>query len=87
MVTQILMKAVPVKVEEIYVPTRLRGTLDPKKVETIAESMMEVGQTTPIQVRRDTKRYVLVSGFHRLEAVRALGEKTIQALIVAARRV
>ncbi|MBM3561220.1 MAG: chromosome partitioning protein ParB [Alphaproteobacteria bacterium] len=82
-----LMKPVAVKLDEIYVPTRMRDTLDTKKVETIAESILEVGQTTPIQVRRDAKRFVLVSGYHRLEAMRTLGESAIQALIVAAPRV
>jgi sulfiredoxin len=79
-----LMRAVPVKLEEIYVPARWRGTLDPQKVEALAQSILELGQTTPIQVRRDGSRYVLVSGFHRIEAMRALGEVKIQALIVAA---
>lgn len=74
------------KLDEIYVPVKQRKTLDPQKVETIAESIIEEGQRTPIQVRRDTDRYVLVSGLHRLEALRALGEETIQALIVSARR-
>lgn len=81
-----LMKPVAVKLDEIYVPTRMRDSLDPKKVEAIAESILEVGQTTPIQVRRDAKRFVLVSGYHRLEAMRTLGENAIQALIVAAPR-
>jgi len=79
-----LMRPVAVKLEDIYVPARWRSTLDSKKVEALAESILEQGQTTPIQVRKDTNRYVLVSGFHRLEALRALGEPTIQALVVAA---
>jgi sulfiredoxin len=79
-----LMRTVPVKLEDIYVPARWRGTLDSAKVETIAQSILEVGQTTPIQVRKDGNRYVLVSGFHRIEAMKALGEPTIQALIVSA---
>ena len=80
-----MLKPVPVRLEEIYVPVRLRVTLDPKKVEVIAESIIENGLQTPIQVRRDKDRYVLVTGLHRLEALRALGEQTIQALIVRAR--
>ena len=79
-----LMRPVAVKLEDIYVPARWRSTLDNRKVEALAESILEQGQTTPIQVRKDTNRYVLVSGFHRLEALRALGEPTIQALVVAA---
>jgi sulfiredoxin len=81
-----LMKPVAVKLDEIYIPTRMRDTLDPKKVEALAESILEIGQTTPIQVRRDAKRFVLVSGYHRLEAMRTLGEQAIQALVVAAPR-
>ena len=79
------MKPVAVRLEEIYVPDRLRATLDPQKVEAIAGSIIENGLQTPIQVRRDRDRYVLVTGLHRLEAVRALGEKTIEVLIVRAR--
>jgi len=79
------MKPEAVRLEEIYVPSKLRKTLDPRKVEVIAESVIEIGLQTPIQVRRDKDRYVLVTGLHRLEALRALGEETIQALIVRAR--
>ena len=81
-----LMRTVPVPVEQIYVPMSLRKTLDAAKVESLAESILEVGLSTPIQVRRDEKRYVLVSGLHRLEALKSLGEKTVPALIVQARQ-
>ena len=81
----LLMKSEPVKLQDIYVPARLRATLDQTKVEAIAESIVDRGLQTPIQVRRDTARYVLVTGVHRLEAMRYLGETTIQALIVQAR--
>ena len=47
--------------------------------------MIEEGQRTPIMVREDGKRYVLVEGLHRLEACKALGEETIVGLIVQAR--
>ena len=81
-----IMKSVAVRLDQIYVPTAQRKALDPAKVETLAESILENGLQTPIQVRRDKDRYVLVTGLHRLEAVRALGEPTIEALIVAARQ-
>lgn len=80
-----MLKPVAVRLDEIYVPVRIRTTLDPRKVEVIAESIIDNGLQTPIQVRRDKDRYVLVTGLHRLEALRALGEETIQALIVRAR--
>ena len=72
-------------IEKIYVPTARRKTLDPEKVRTIAEDWLKNGQKTPIQVRVDGERYVLVEGLHRLEAARELGEKTIVGLLVQAR--
>jgi sulfiredoxin len=72
--------------DEIYVPVKLRNTLDAAEVEAIAESILEEKDQRPIQVRRGKGRYVLIKGLHRLEAVRALGDKTIDALIVQARR-
>jgi ParB-like chromosome segregation protein Spo0J len=81
------LKTVALTIEEIYVPVRLRKAVDQEKVQAIAEDIIENGQKSPIQVRRDENRYVLVRGVHRLEALRALGEETIEALIVHARRV
>jgi sulfiredoxin len=68
------------------VPVKRRATLDPKKAEAIAESMLEVGQQTPILVRRDGARFVLVEGLHRLEAAKQLGEATIVGYLVQARQ-
>src|SRR3546814_19555322 len=48
--------------------------------------MVTSGQRTPILVRRDGDRLVLVEGLHRLEACKALGEETIVGLLVQARR-
>ena len=70
---------------DIYVPAKRRRTLNPKTVEEIAESMLEEGQRTPILVREDGARYVLIEGFHRLEACKALGEETIVGVVVQAR--
>lgn len=41
---------------DIYVPARLRRTLDPKMVEQIAESMIDEGRRAPIMVREDGSR-------------------------------
>lgn len=79
-----MLKAVAVKVEDIYVPAARRKELDPGKVESIAEEMISEVEENPIQVRRDKDRYVLVRGVNRLEASKALGEETIQAYIVSA---
>jgi ParB-like chromosome segregation protein Spo0J len=69
-----------------YVPVKRRQTLDLRKVEALAESMMEKGQEAPILVRPGGQRFVLVEGFHRLEACKALGETTIPTYLVQARR-
>src|SRR5215831_2896170 len=70
----------------IYVPVKRRATLKPETVQEIAQSMLEVGQTTPILVRRDSERFVLVHGLHRLEACKALGEESIFGYLVQAQR-
>ena len=75
-----------IEVEKIYVPAAKRKSLDITKVEEIAESMIEEGQKTAIQVREDGDRYVLIEGLHRLEACRLLDESSILALLVQARR-
>jgi sulfiredoxin len=80
-----LMKTVSVRIEQIYVPAQLRRTLDAEKVQKLAEQILAEGQKTPIQVRRDGDRYVLVTGLHRLEAMKALGESEVDSLIVRAR--
>jgi len=81
-----MMKRETFAVADIYVPVKRRATLDSRLVEEIAQSMLEVGQQTPILVRRDGARYVLVEGLHRLEACKALGEATILGYVVEARK-
>jgi ParB-like chromosome segregation protein Spo0J len=73
-------------IAEIYVPTKRRETLKPEVVKELAASILEIGQQTPVLVRRDGKRLVLVEGLHRLEACKALGETTIVGYLVQARK-
>jgi ParB/RepB/Spo0J family partition protein len=73
-----------ITIDEVYVPARLRAALDLEKVDTLAESILELGQQTPISVRHDGKRYVLVAGLHRMEACKALGEDSMTAILVRA---
>ncbi|HUT49940.1 MAG TPA: ParB N-terminal domain-containing protein [Alphaproteobacteria bacterium] len=77
-----LMENQTIPIADIHVPVKRLRTLDPERVEEIAQSMLEEGQKTPIRVRADGKRFVLVEGLHRLEACKALGEPTITAIIV-----
>jgi sulfiredoxin len=81
-----MMKRETFPVANIYVPTARRKTLDLKRVDAIAQSMLTDGQQTPILVREDGARFVLVEGLHRLEAAKALGEATIIGFRVAARK-
>ena len=81
-----MMKRETFAIANIDVPAKRRSTLDPDKAREIAESMLQVGQQTPILVRRDGERYVLVEGLHRLEACKQLGEETIVGYLVQARR-
>ncbi len=80
------METITIPLNEIYVPVKHRRNLNPETIEAIAESILERGQQTPISVRWDGKGYVLVSGLHRLEACKALGEETIAAVVVRARQ-
>ena len=73
-------------IADIYVPVKRRATLEQKRVDEIAASMLEDGQQTPILVRPDGARFVLIEGLHRLEAAKALGEKAIVGYRVDARK-
>lgn len=81
-----MLKKEPFPIARIYVPAKRARTLDQAKVEAIAASILEEGQKTPIQVRADGERFVLVEGLHRLEALKALGEATVVGYLVQARR-
>jgi sulfiredoxin len=81
-----MLRSKPVPIDAVYVPTARRKTLHPDTSRVLAEDILENGLQTPIQVREDGARYVLVEGLHRLEAMKFLGETTIEAYLVQARR-
>jgi ParB/RepB/Spo0J family partition protein len=81
-----VMKKQMLAIQDVYVPMQRRQTLDPQKVQALADSIMEKGQQAPILVRPDGKRFVLVEGLHRLEACKALGETTVPVYLVQARK-
>ena len=81
-----MMKRSTLDIADIYVPVKRRATLDQKRVDEIAASILDNGLQTPILVRADGARFVLVEGLHRLEAAKALGEKTIAGFLVDARK-
>jgi ParB-like chromosome segregation protein Spo0J len=81
-----MLKSRTFEIAAIRVPVKRAKTVDPARVNAIAESMLEAGQTTPIMVRQDGAGFVLVEGLHRLEAKKALGETTIEGYVVQARK-
>lgn len=81
-----VLRVTKVAVDKIYVPTARRSTLHPETVRVLAEDILENGLKTPIQVRVDGQRFVLVEGLHRLEAAKWLGETQIDAYLVQARK-
>jgi uncharacterized ParB-like nuclease family protein len=81
---EVVLKTESFPIDKIYVPLKTRKTLKSEVVQEIAESILEIGQQAPILVRPDEDRFVLVEGLHRLEACKALGEKTIIGLLVSA---
>ena len=72
-------------ITSIHVPVKRAKTLDAAKVSQIAESILESGQKSPISVRADGDRYVLVEGMHRLAALKSLGEVTVEGFLVRAK--
>ena len=80
-----LLKPITINIDDIYVPADRRKELDPKKVETAAEEILEESEEQPSMVRKGKRRDGLTRGIHRLEARKALGEDTIQVFIVGAK--
>ena len=82
----IMMKRETIPIVDVYVPIKRRATLEQKRVDEIAASILDKGLLSPILVRAGGARFVLVEGLHRLEAAKALGEQTIVAFLVDARK-
>ena len=81
-----MMKPQVFPIGDTYVPAKRRKTLNPATVRALAESILAKGLETPIMVRADGARFVLIEGLHRLEACKTLGEQTIKGFLVQARK-
>src|SRR6516162_2206859 len=81
-----MMKRETIPIADVYVPIKRRATLEQNRVDEIAASILDKGLLSPILVRADGTRFVLVEGLHRLEAAKALGEQTVVAFLVDARK-
>jgi len=60
---------------------RVRQQMSPERLEELEASIREEGQLVPIKVRQNGSGYVLVYGHRRVQAAKAAGQKTIEALI------
>jgi hypothetical protein len=57
-----MMKRAALAIADIYVPVKRRATLEQKRVDDITASILDKGLQTPILVRADGARFVLVGG-------------------------
>jgi hypothetical protein len=73
-------------IQDVYVPVKRRPTLDPQKVEALAESMLAKGQETPILVRPDGTRFVLVEGLASARSLQGSWRDDSAAYLVQARK-
>jgi sulfiredoxin len=80
-----MLKKTSFPIDRIRVPVKRAKTIDLVKVKALAERILEEGQLTPIRVRADGEVFVLIEGLHRLEALKALGEETIEGYLTHAR--
>lgn len=83
---EIMLTAKRVPIDDIYIPTARRKTLHPETVRVLAEDILENGLKAPIRIRFDGKRYILVEGLHRMEAMKWLGDTEIDAYLVQAQK-
>lgn len=61
-----------------------RTTIDQEYLESLAQSIKEIGLQNPIRVKEDNGRYVIISGNCRYIAHRMLGIETIPCIVGAA---
>lgn len=80
-----MLKKLTLPVASVRVPAKRAKTLDAARVQALAEAILTEGQKVPISVRADGEGYVLIEGLHRLQALKALGEATVDAFLVHAR--
>lgn len=65
-------------IDMIYVPLKRARTLDADRVLALAEDILENGHRTPISLRPDGKRFVLI--FHLMETNHRLRAGQLQRL-------
>lgn len=75
-------KSQTVKLEDILdIKDRDRLSIDPDEIQTLANSIKEVGLISPILLNKKDKGFEVVAGERRLLAHKLLGKKTIQGIV------
>lgn len=69
-------------ISDISVPGQRMRDLNDEYVNDLVELMSQIGQITPITVRKTPSGYVLVVGLHRLEANKKCGCKDIDCIVM-----
>jgi ParB-like chromosome segregation protein Spo0J len=69
------MKRETIPIANVYVPIKRRATLEQKRVDELAASILEKGLLALILVRADGGRFVIIEGLHRLEAAKRLAKR------------
>jgi hypothetical protein len=80
-----MLKKKAVAIADVYVPVKRRQTLDPQKVEILAESILARGQDTPFSCGQMAAGCA-GGGATPTGSLRALGETTVSAYLVQARQ-
>ncbi len=77
-----IMKSAKIPLADIVIPENRLRRLDEAALPALMDSIQEVGLRTPISVQRRGRNVVLIVGLHRLEAMRKLEKKEIDAVFV-----
>ncbi|MBA7568680.1 Nucleoid occlusion protein [subsurface metagenome] len=77
------METVDIKLDEIVDPHfQPRGPLDVEGIESLANSIKEIGLINPIVVRKAEQGYQLITGTRRCHACMMLGQESIAAKVI-----
>ena len=78
----VIMKRETITIADIYVPTKRRSTLEQKRVDEIAASILDRGLQAPILVRADGERFVLSATRQRVrqQSMAVANPKSLNAI-------
>ncbi len=71
-----------IPINDLIIIEKNHRPLNQEKLAVIKDSIMKIGQKTPIFVRMGKTGLVVVTGRHRLEALRQLGSDSIECIVL-----